>query len=88
VFRKNRAKEASDAMYDTIRGMKVGDEIDYWKDVADRFDEADEDGNPRLDICKAYEYVIDKQIEYGTLLPLTENNNGNEIIYGYRKIKK
>lgn len=88
VFRKNRAKEASDAMYDTIRGMKVGDEIDYWKDVADRFDEADEDGNPRLDICKAYEYVIDKQIEYGTLLPLTENNNGNEITYGYRKIKK
>jgi hypothetical protein len=88
VFRKNRAKEASDGMYDLVREMKVGDEIDYWKDVADRFDEDDEDGNLRQDIREAYDQVIDNQVGYGTLLPLTRDDNGNEITYGYRKVKK
>lgn len=89
VYRRNRVKDADNDLYKRVNEMKVGDVIRYWDDIADVYDEDDEDGNLRQDIREAYDKEIDRLVGYGTLEPLIEkDDNGNDITWGYRKAKK
>lgn len=88
-YRRNRAKDADNDLYKRVNEMKVGDVIRYWDDIADVYDEDDEQGNLRHDIREAYDDELDRLVGYGTLEPLIEkDDNGNDITWGYRKVKK
>jgi hypothetical protein len=87
-YRKNRVTEARRDLWDRVREMKPGDEIIYWEEIADRYDEDGADGCARQDIREAYDDVLDRYVGDGTLEPMTKDDNGNEITYGYRKAAK
>ena len=96
TFRRNRATDAYNKMYERFNEMKPGERIEYWAGIADVYDEDDEHGVPRADIREAYEKAIDDQLRWGCVKPVLRDEDGNEVdevvdgveTWGYEKLPK
>lgn len=63
-WRCSRVYAMNNDLRKRVRDMSPGEQLDYWKDVADVYDEADADGNLRHDIREAYDEVLEYFVKY------------------------
>ena len=85
----NKVKRTVDDLGKTIRDMKPGEKLDYWKDIADMYDVEDPaTQSPRLDIVEAYDGVLVECTERGYLVELHDDEDDPEITTGYERTDK
>ena len=83
-YMRNVPSEVKKQLRETIKRMATGAKLNYWHDIADRFDMATDDGI-RDDVREAYDEVLEQEVNAGRLKELHEDEDDDEITTGYEK---